>query len=156
MLDRVGMRSLNETNKTMGRSCGDAPATARTVRSKESAFPGGRAHVDRLARTARYDQVGSAGIVARRTNIRTGMARRYFAAWEEHVGDLITPEELPKWGPGDLTLDSASLAVDGLRIRGYRFAGSDVPVPALRDYVIVVYKEGVTPMHRRCDSGWRS
>jgi AraC family transcriptional regulator len=104
----------------------------------------------------RYDQVGSAGIVARRTNIRTGMARRYFAAWEEHVGDLITPEELPKWVPGDLTLDSAPLAWDGLRIRGYRYAGSDVPVPALHDYLIVVYKEGATPMHRRCDSGWRS
>ena len=72
------------------------------------------------------------------------------------MGDLITPEELPKWAPGDLTLDSASLAWDGLRSRGYRYAGSDVPVPALHDYVIVVYKEGATPMHQRCDSGWRS
>jgi AraC family transcriptional regulator len=72
------------------------------------------------------------------------------------VGELITPEELPKWVPGDLTLDSAPLAWDGLRMRGYRYAGSDVPVPALHDYMIVVYKEGATPMHRRCGGGWRS
>jgi AraC family transcriptional regulator len=70
------------------------------------------------------------------------------------MGNLITPEELPKWVPGELTLDSAPLAWDGLRIRGYRYAGSDVPVPALHDYMVVVYKEGATPMHRRCDGGW--
>src|ERR1700675_248874 len=69
MLDRVGMSSLNETNKTMGRSCGDAPATGRTVRSKESAFPGGRAYVDPLARTA---------------PIRSGRLRRYRCAPDEH------------------------------------------------------------------------
>src|SRR5580658_3733024 len=69
MLDRVGMRSLNETNKTMGHSCGDAPATGRTVRPKESAFPGGRAYVDPLARTA---------------PIRSGRLRRYRCALDEH------------------------------------------------------------------------
>src|SRR5437016_4217833 len=74
--------------------------------------------------------------------------------WEGHMGNLITPEELPKWVPGELTLDSAPLAWEGLRIRGYRYAGSDVPVPALHDYMVVVYKEGATPMHRRCDGGW--
>lgn len=72
------------------------------------------------------------------------------------MSDLITPEELPKWVPGELTLDSARLGWDGVRLRGYRYAGSDVPVPALHDYMVVVYKEGATPMHRRCDGAWRT
>lgn len=72
------------------------------------------------------------------------------------MDDLIEPEDLPRWVPGELTLDSASLAWDGLRLRGYRYQPSDVPVPKLRDYLIVVYEDGVTPMNRRCDAAWRS
>lgn len=68
---------------------------------------------------------------------------------------LITPEELPHFVPGELTLDTAALGWDGLRLRGYRYGASDVPVPAMQDYMIVVYRDGVTPMHRRCEGAWR-
>ncbi len=70
------------------------------------------------------------------------------------MSGLITAEELPRWVPGDLTADSTSLAWDGLKLREYRYAPSDVPVPAMRDYLIVVYKDGATPMHRRFDGRW--
>jgi AraC family transcriptional regulator len=73
------------------------------------------------------------------------------------VGELIRPEELPLWVPGDLTVDSAPHAWDGIRLRGYRYAASDVPTPAMHDYMIVVYEDGGTPMNRRrCDGAWRS
>ena len=72
------------------------------------------------------------------------------------MSEPIGPEDLPRWVPGELTLDSVALGWNGLRLRGYRYAGSDVPVPALQDYTIVVYRDGVTPMHRRCDGAWRS
>ena len=43
-----------------------------------------------------------------------------------------------------------------MRLRGYRYAPSDVPVPPLHDYMIVVYRDGATPMNRRCEGGWRN
>ncbi|WP_454917004.1 helix-turn-helix domain-containing protein [Xanthobacter sediminis] len=71
------------------------------------------------------------------------------------MSDLIKPEDLPRWVPGELTLDSDPLGWDGVRIREYRYSGLDVPVPAMQDYMIVIYKDGVTPMSRRCDASWR-
>ena len=66
----------------------------------------------------------------------------------------ITAEELPRWVPGDLTADSTSLAWDGLKLREFCYAASDVQVPAMRDYIVVVYKAGMTPIHRRFDGRW--
>ena len=39
-------------------------------------------------------------------------------------------------------------------MRGYRYAGSDVEVPPMRDYLIVAYRRGQTPMRRRVDGEW--
>jgi AraC family transcriptional regulator len=72
------------------------------------------------------------------------------------MSDLITPDELPRWVPGELTMDSAPLGWDGVRLRGYRYTPLDVPVPALHDYMIVVYQDGVTSMNRRCTGDWRN
>ncbi|MFE1599372.1 AraC family transcriptional regulator [Methylobacterium sp. ID0610] len=72
------------------------------------------------------------------------------------MGALITPDELPRWVPGDLTLDSTDRRWESIRLRGYRYAPSDVPVPALKDYMLVIYREGATPMYRRCNGDWRS
>ncbi len=69
---------------------------------------------------------------------------------------LLTPEELPIWVPGELTVDSTSQNWNDLRLRGYKYASLDVPVPAMRDYMIVVYREGRTPMNRKCSGPWRS
>lgn len=70
--------------------------------------------------------------------------------------ELIAPEDLPNWVPGELTMDSAALGWTGMRIRGYRYSALDVPVPAMQDYMIVVYQQGATPMNRRCIGDWRN
>jgi len=74
---------------------------------------------------------------------------------EERVSELITSDDLPRWVPGTTTVDSASLGWDGVRIRGYRYCALDVAIPALRDYVVVAYTDGVTAMNRRCTNVWR-
>lgn len=69
---------------------------------------------------------------------------------------LITPEQLPIWVPGELTVDSGAQSWDGLRLRGYRYENLDVPIPPIQDYMIVVYRDGQTPMNRRCSGPWKS
>lgn len=67
---------------------------------------------------------------------------------------LIRPEELPTWVPGRLTVHSPEQGWDGMSVRGYRYAGSDVAVPPMRDYMIVAYRRGTTTMRRRFDGHW--
>lgn len=68
--------------------------------------------------------------------------------------ELIVPDQLPNWVPGRLTVQSPRAGWDGVSVRGYRYAGSDVEVPMLRDYVVVAYRRGRTPMQRRVDGRW--
>jgi AraC family transcriptional regulator len=66
---------------------------------------------------------------------------------------LLAPDDLPTWVPGDLTV----LSPDDWRgpvVRGYRYRGSDVEVPPMRDFMIVAYRRGVTNMRRRIDGDW--
>jgi AraC family transcriptional regulator len=72
------------------------------------------------------------------------------------MSDLITPDELPVWVPGETTVDSAPLAWKGVRVRGYRYTALDVPIPGMRDYIIVAYKHGATLMNRRSTGDWRN
>ena len=72
------------------------------------------------------------------------------------MSDLISPDELPAWVPGETTADSAPLGWDGVRVRGYRYNALDVPIPGMRDYIIVAYKRGVTLMNRRSTGDWRN
>jgi AraC family transcriptional regulator len=67
---------------------------------------------------------------------------------------LIQPDELPAWVPGRLTVRSPDEGWDGVSVRGYRYAGSDVEVPPMRDYIVVAYRRGATPMRRRTDGSW--
>ncbi|MGH8933273.1 MAG: AraC family transcriptional regulator [Egibacteraceae bacterium] len=67
---------------------------------------------------------------------------------------LIVPDQLPTWVPGHLTVRSPDEGWYGVSVRGYRYAGSDVEVPPMRDYMIVAYRHGATEMHRRIDGGW--
>jgi AraC family transcriptional regulator len=69
---------------------------------------------------------------------------------------LIVPDQLPKWVPGQLTVHSPEVGWDGVSVRGYRYAPSDVEVPPLRDYIIVAYRRGRTSMRRRIDGEWIS
>ena len=68
--------------------------------------------------------------------------------------ELIVPDQLPTWVPGDLTVSSPDDAWNGVSVRGYRYADSDVEVPGLRDFMIVAYRRGVTDMRRKIDSSW--
>ncbi len=67
---------------------------------------------------------------------------------------LIGPDQLPSWVPGRLTVRSPDEGWRGVSVRGYRYAGSDVEVPPLRDYMIVAYRRGATAMRRRIDGEW--
>ncbi|MBV9817058.1 MAG: helix-turn-helix transcriptional regulator [Solirubrobacterales bacterium] len=66
----------------------------------------------------------------------------------------IVPDQLPTWVPGRLTVRSPEEGWDGVSVRGYRYSGSDVEVPPLRDYMIVAYRRGETRMRRQIDHGW--
>ena len=72
------------------------------------------------------------------------------------MSDLISPDELPAWVPGETTADSAPLGWEGVRVRGYRYTALDVPIPGMRDYIIVAYKHGATLMNRRSTGDWRN
>ena len=72
------------------------------------------------------------------------------------MSDLITPDDLPVWVPGETTVDSAPLGWEGVRVRGYRYTALDVPIPGMRDYIIVAYKHGTTLMNRRSTGDWRN
>ena len=67
---------------------------------------------------------------------------------------FLVPDELPAWVPGEVTVRSPDDAWDGVTVRGYRYRGSDVEVPPMRDFMIVAYRRGVTDMHRQLDAGW--
>src|SRR6516225_7135247 len=70
---------------------------------------------------------------------------------------LIPPEEIAHWIPGELTLDSAPLAWDGVKLKGYRYDSLDVEIPTMRDYMIVAYKNRDAQMSRRQEGGqWQS
>jgi AraC family transcriptional regulator len=70
------------------------------------------------------------------------------------AASLIVPDQLPAWVPGQLTVRSPDDGWDGVSVRGYRYAGSDVEVPPMRDYMIVAYRRGTTAMRRQLDGRW--
>jgi AraC family transcriptional regulator len=72
------------------------------------------------------------------------------------VNPLITPDEVQRWIPGELTLDSAALAWEGLTLKGYHYDSIDVAIPPMRDYMIVRYKGDEAVMSRRAGGPWRS
>lgn len=71
------------------------------------------------------------------------------------MGRLITPSELPQWVPGTVIAASDTLGWRGVAMRGYRYLGQDVYIPPMRDYMIVSYRRGLTPMERRFDGAWK-
>ncbi|URS59058.1 helix-turn-helix transcriptional regulator [Pseudomonas sp. Y39-6] len=70
--------------------------------------------------------------------------------------ELISPEQIPQWIPGDLTLDSAPLSWEGMALKGYRYSDLDVAIPEMRDFMIVIYKRGIAEMSRRSSGRWHS
>ncbi len=70
------------------------------------------------------------------------------------MAKLVAPEDLPKWVPGKILARSDSLGWKGVSLRSYHYKGQDVEVPAMRDFMLVAYRIGVTPMERRFDGKW--
>jgi AraC family transcriptional regulator len=70
------------------------------------------------------------------------------------VGTLVPPEDLPNWVPGDVLCASDDLGWKNVYLRAYHYLGQDVIVPAMRDFMIVGYRLGATPMQRRFDGQW--
>lgn len=68
---------------------------------------------------------------------------------------LIDYGELPDWVPGRRLLASDGLGWSNVALRSYRYEGQDVVVPAMRDFMLVGYRSGTTPMQRRFDGRWR-
>lgn len=67
---------------------------------------------------------------------------------------LCPPEDLPDWVPGRVLLASDGLGWRHVGLRSYRYRGQDVIVPAMRDFMLVSYQSGTTPMRRRFDGRW--
>ena len=70
--------------------------------------------------------------------------------------ELISPEQITQWIPGDLTLDSSPLSWEGMTLKGYRYTELDVAIPEMRDFMIVIYKRGIAEMSRRNSGPWHS
>ena len=70
------------------------------------------------------------------------------------MGQLITPEDLPRWVPGELLHSSDGRGWKGVGLRAYRYQGLDVAVPGMADFMIVSYKRGNTLMERRFEGRW--
>ncbi|WP_172329699.1 AraC family transcriptional regulator [Mangrovicoccus sp. HB161399] len=71
------------------------------------------------------------------------------------MSGLIDYRDLPGWVPGQVLLSSDGLGWKNVNLRSYRYEGQDVVVPAMRDFMLVGYRGGVTPMQRRFDGKWR-
>src|SRR6266705_4974558 len=71
------------------------------------------------------------------------------------MGQLITVEELPRYAPGELMLDSSAVGKADFRLRVFRYAPSDIWVPPSENFLIVNYREGATSMNRRVTGPWK-
>ena len=69
---------------------------------------------------------------------------------------LIPWQELSDWVPGKILFDSDKLDWSRVAVRSYVYPPQDVLVPAMEDFMIVAYRAGVTPMHRRSEKRWKT
>ena len=68
------------------------------------------------------------------------------------MNELVAPDRIQEWIPGNLTFHSGFHKNSGLEIRGYDYPELDVTIPQMRDYMIVTY-EGSKALMRRRASG---
>ncbi|MGJ4887164.1 helix-turn-helix domain-containing protein [Bradyrhizobium sp. HKCCYLRH3099] len=71
------------------------------------------------------------------------------------MGHLISVEELPRYAPGELMLDSSAIGKADFRLRVFRYAPSDIWVPPSENFLVVVYRGGTTSMNRRVTGAWK-
>lgn len=68
---------------------------------------------------------------------------------------FITVDELPQYAPGELRLDSTAVGRPEFRMRVFRYEPSDIYVPPTDNYLVVIYRHGVTAMNRRVTGAWK-
>ncbi len=71
------------------------------------------------------------------------------------MGQFITVEELPRYAPGEMTLDSSAMGMADFRLRVFRYAPSNIWVPPSENYLIVIYRQGTTSINRRVTGAWK-
>src|SRR5580698_8542826 len=71
------------------------------------------------------------------------------------MGELITVEEVERYVPGKLMLDSATVGKADFRLRLFRYGPSDIWAPPTENYLIVLYRNGTTSMSRRVAGTWK-
>jgi AraC family transcriptional regulator len=69
------------------------------------------------------------------------------------MSDPINSTELPHWVPGRVLGAADALGWNGVGMRLYSYSAQDVEVPPMRDYMIVHYLRGKTPLQRRVGDG---
>ena len=67
----------------------------------------------------------------------------------------IRYQELDRWVPGRLSLDSEGLGWGRIGLRSWTYEGQETEVPPMQDYLLVGYTAGATDMRRRYDGKWR-
>jgi AraC family transcriptional regulator len=72
------------------------------------------------------------------------------------MGTIITPSDVPTYVPGTIWLDGLDNRWNELSVRGYTYKPSDVSPPGLADYLLVLYRDGVTRMSRRLEGPRRT
>ncbi|TYC80125.1 helix-turn-helix transcriptional regulator [Stappia sp. BW2] len=70
------------------------------------------------------------------------------------MSEFINYQELPDWVPGRVLLASDGLGWKNVACRSYHYEGQDVIVPSMKDFLLVGYRNGVTPMQRRYEGRW--
>lgn len=67
---------------------------------------------------------------------------------------LISPKDLPRYVPGKVLSSSKGLNWKDLSQCTYAYAGQDVELPPMDSFMIVQYRDGITPMDRQFDGKW--
>ena len=60
------------------------------------------------------------------------------------TAELITPDQIPLWVPGELTVSNPIAGWGSVNVRGYRYEGSDVEVPPLQALVTSEDAHGIS------------
>lgn len=68
--------------------------------------------------------------------------------------EFIDYRQLPDWVPGRVLLSSDDLGWRNVACRAYHYEGQEVIVPGMKDFMLVGYRAGSTPMARRYDGRW--
>lgn len=69
---------------------------------------------------------------------------------------LISPDGIPEWIPGTMTMDSSGCDWKGITMKGYRYDRQEAAIPPMRDYMIVAYGGAPTTMRRSGGGPWQS